>query len=86
MDLIEIVERLHRIRMSGKVGPLAESFALGFAEGFLYAEAQREQEDLAAYAGGGDVAAIAHTENGPGNGDVADAIDRFATEMKGDSE
>jgi len=49
MDLAEIVENLHHIRVSGKVSSTAESFALGFAEGFLYAESMKERRVTTVY-------------------------------------
>jgi len=49
MDLTEIVESLHHIRISGKVSSTAESFALGFAEGLLYAESMKERQVTTVY-------------------------------------
>ena len=51
MGLMEIISALHRIRTSGKAEEVEEFFALGFAEGVLYAEAMKEQQVTTVYVG-----------------------------------
>jgi len=53
-DLMDIVNTMNHIREAGKITSSAEAFALGFAEGVLYAEAQKEQQVTTVYTGQAD--------------------------------